>query len=62
MGPGQRSLEQVKQRISKYDAFLQSNARELAAKGANVSANFSQPQPSFLTDESSIQPDEESAL
>ena len=30
-------LEQVKQRIIRYDTFLQNNARELAAKGANMS-------------------------
>jgi hypothetical protein len=30
-------IEQVKQRIIRYDAFLQNNARELAAKGANMS-------------------------
>lgn len=32
-----RVLEQMKQRVQKQDAFLQNNARELAAKGANMS-------------------------
>ena len=34
----------IKQRIMKYDAFLQNNARELSAKGANMTqfGNFNQ--------------------
>ena len=32
-----RSVDQIKQRILKYDAFLQNNAKELSAKGANMS-------------------------
>ena len=58
-------LEQVKQRIIRYDAFLQNNARELAAKGANMSqfgfATNVQQQPSFFSEASSIKVQDESS-
>ena len=66
-----KQLEVIKQRILKYDAFLQNNARELSAKGANMShfGNFNQgqpqpqqTQPSFLSDASSIQPNDDESM
>jgi hypothetical protein len=36
-GQPPKTLDSLKQRILKYDAFLQNNAKELSAKGANMS-------------------------